>query len=209
MFLLHLQLCVCLHITVVVAVNGRDVSANCCLLKFGNCNTAHLQRFKREFVCVFLTCGLCVCLSAAWICCSRNSVWLWRIACSSSTCCVITFRRSGCSWVSRDRTCTQTWCTCVDYFKNRSSTVLKAAQNITKASELLPKYSNSNAFYIIITTRMIPAEITERNATIEQQQLKVNNKMDCVLLKRQKTKHGKYLHPASPLLSTFINSQPV
>lgn len=209
MFLLHLQLRVCLHITVVVAASGRAVSANCCLLKFGNYNTAHLQRLKRELACVFLTCGLCVCLSAAWICCSRNSVWLWRIACSSSTCCVITFRRSGCSWVSRDRTCTQTRRTCVDYFKNRFSNDLKAAQNITKASELLPKYSNSNAFYIIITTRMNPAEITERNATIEQQQLKVNNKMYCVLLKRQKAEPGKYLHPASAPLFTFINSKPV
>lgn len=55
---------------------------------------------------MILTCGLCVCLSAAWICCSRSSVWLWRMACSSSTCWVMTFRRSGCSWVSRERTCT-------------------------------------------------------------------------------------------------------
>lgn len=55
-------------------------------------------------VCLTLTCGLCVCLSAAWICCSRSSVWLCRMACSSSTCWVITFRRSGCSWLSSDLT---------------------------------------------------------------------------------------------------------
>lgn len=115
-FLLHLRLCDCVCVCV-------------------------MTQMPTAFLCVFQTWGLCVCLSAAWICCSRNSVWLWRIACSSSTCWVITFRRSGCSWVSRDRTCLQTRCMCCFYISVR---IQRTNKSISNTSELLCKYRNSS-----------------------------------------------------------------
>lgn len=128
---------------------------------------------------MFLTCGLCVCLSAAWICCNRNSVWLWRIACSSSTCCVITFRRSGCSWVSRDRTCTRTWCKCVHYFRNCLGTFPRCLNYRPNTA--------TRTFYITITTRFLH---TRKLST----QFKVNNKM---------CSKNKSLHLPYCLLSFF------